>query len=38
MFNVYKEDFLDSADRTIYLLAQRLYLLDQPINKDDLAG
>ncbi|BAP85334.1 hypothetical protein LOOC260_107940 [Paucilactobacillus hokkaidonensis JCM 18461] len=35
---MYKEDFLDSADRTIYLLAQRLYLLDQPINKDDLAG
>lgn len=34
---VYKEDFLDSTDRAIYLLAQKLYLADQPVEKARLA-
>lgn len=34
---MYKEDLLDSADKIIYLLAQELYLTDQPIQRAILA-
>lgn len=38
MVVVYKEDLLDSPDKIIYLLAQKLFLTDQPISRARLAG